>query len=574
MIRKFCSYYRPHMKLFLIDMFCAFVVSVCNLFYPVITKSIINDYIPNKKIQLLVVWCIALLGIYILKAFLSFVIQYWGHIVGVRIQGDMRKKLFSHLEKLPFSYFDENKTGTIMSRIINDLQDIAELAHHGPEDIFLSLVTLIGACVLMVFTVNPWLALIVFAVIPFIVLYAIITRKGMRNAWKKMREETGVINAQVESSVSGIRVSKAYTASDEEMKKFDKTNEDFKKARAGAYKQMGIFHSGMGFFTDFLYLLVLFCGGYFFYKEIIDIGEFTAYILYISTILNPIRTLINIFEQIQNGMTGFARFQEILDIPVEVEKEDALEMPDFKEKIEFNNVTFSYIKNGESNNEVLNNVTFDIKKGETIALVGPTGAGKSTICHLLPRFYEIDEGEILVDGTDIRDLTRHSLRKNIGIVAQDVFLFAGTIYDNIIYGNLEATFEEVVEAAKKANIYDFVMTLDQGFDTYVGERGVKLSGGQKQRISIARAFLKNPDILILDEATSALDNVTEMQIQKALEELSTGRTTIVVAHRLSTVKNANKIIVISKNGIDEEGTHEELLALNGIYANLYQYQFK
>lgn len=574
MIRKFCSYYRPHMKLFLIDMFCALVVSVCNLFYPVITKSIINDYIPNKKIQLLVVWCIALLGIYILKAFLSFVIQYWGHIVGVRIQGDMRKKLFSHLEKLPFSYFDENKTGTIMSRIINDLQDIAELAHHGPEDIFLSLVTLIGACVLMVFTVNPWLALIVFAVIPFIVLYAIITRKGMRNAWKKMREETGAINAQVESSVSGIRVSKAYTASDEEMKKFDKTNEDFKKARAGAYKQMGIFHSGMGFFTDFLYLLVLFCGGYFFYKEIIDIGEFTAYILYISTILNPIRTLINIFEQIQNGMTGFARFQEILDIPVEVEKEDALEMPDFKEKIEFNNVTFSYIKNGESNNEVLNNVTFDIKKGETIALVGPTGAGKSTICHLLPRFYEIDEGEILVDGTDIRDLTRHSLRKNIGIVAQDVFLFAGTIYDNIIYGNLEATFEEVVEAAKKANIYDFVMTLDQGFDTYVGERGVKLSGGQKQRISIARAFLKNPDILILDEATSALDNVTEMQIQKALEELSTGRTTIVVAHRLSTVKNANKIIVISKNGIDEEGTHEELLALNGIYANLYQYQFK
>ena len=574
MIRKFCSYYRPHMKLFLIDMFCAFVVSVCNLFYPVITKSIINDYIPNKKIQLLVVWCIALLGIYILKAFLSFVIQYWGHIVGVRIQGDMRKKLFSHLEKLPFSYFDENKTGTIMSRIINDLQDIAELAHHGPEDIFLSLVTLIGACVLMVFTVNPWLALIVFAVIPFIVLYAIITRKGMRNAWKKMREETGVINAQVESSVSGIRVSKAYTASDEEMKKFDKTNEDFKKARAGAYKQMGIFHSGMGFFTDFLYLLVLFCGGYFFYKEIIDIGEFTAYILYISTILNPIRTLINIFEQIQNGMTGFARFQEILDIPVEVEKEDALEMPDFKEKIEFNNVTFSYIKNGESNNEVLNNVTFDIKKGETIALVGPTGAGKSTICYLLPRFYEIDEGEILVDGTDIRDLTRHSLRKNIGIVAQDVFLFAGTIYDNIIYGNLDATFEEVVEAAKKANIYDFVMTLDQGFDTYVGERGVKLSGGQKQRISIARAFLKNPDILILDEATSALDNVTEMQIQKALEELSTGRTTIVVAHRLSTVKNANKIIVISKNGIDEEGTHEELLALNGIYANLYQYQFK
>ena len=573
MIRKFIKYYRPHMRLFLFDMFCAFMVSLCNMFYPLIAKEIINKYVPNKNLQLILVWCGTLLAIYIIKMILNFIIQYWGHIVGVRMQADMRHDLFCHLERLPFKYFDENKTGTIMSRIINDLQDVTELAHHGPEDIFLSVMTLIGACILMAITVNPWLTLIVFSVIPFIVTYAVLTRKGMRNAWKKMREETGIINSTVESSVSGIRVSKAYNAIDREIEKFDDSNVDYQKARAGAYKWMGIFGSGMGFFTDFLYLLVLFSGGLFFYYEKIDIGEFTAYILYITMIINPIRTLINIFEQIQNGMTGFQRFQEIMDLPVEEEKEDAIDLKEFNRDIAFNDVVFSYIKDSE-NKEILNHISFDIKKGETFALVGPTGAGKTTICHLLPRFYEIDGGSITIDGIDIRDITRVSLRKKIGIVAQDVFLFAGTIYDNIIYGNFEATFEEVVEASKRANIYDFIMSLDEGFDTYVGERGVKLSGGQKQRISIARAFLKNPDILILDEATSSLDNQTEMQIQKALEELSNGRTTIVVAHRLSTVKNANKIIVIDQDGIKEEGTHDELIKKNGMYASLYQYQFK
>lgn len=574
MIKKFCKYYKPHMRLFLIDMFCAFLVSLCNMFYPVIARSIINDYVPNKKIRLLVVWCISLLLIYLIKAGLNYFIQYWGHVVGVRIQGDMRKELFSHLEKLPFNYFDENKTGNIMSRIINDLQDISELAHHGPEDIFLSLLTLIGACILMVLTVNPWLALIVFSIIPFIILYAIITRKGMQKAWKKMREETGAINSQVESSISGIRVSKAYTAYDEEMKKFEKTNESFKNARARAYKQMGIFGSGMGFFTDFLYLLVLFSGGIFFYKGIIDIGDFTAYILFITMIISPIKTLISIFEQIQNGMTGFARFQEVLNIPIEEEKKDAMVLDSFEKDIRFNDVVFSYNKNDGEGKEVLNHVTFELKKGETLALVGPTGAGKSTICHLLPRFYEIDGGSITIDNNDIRDLTRYSLRKNIGIVAQDVYLFSGTIYENIIYGKFDATMEEVIEASKNANIHDFIMSLDDGYNTYVGERGVKLSGGQKQRISIARAFLKNPPILILDEATSALDNATEVQIQKALETLSYGRTTIVVAHRLSTVKNADKIIVINTNGIEEEGTHDELIKKCGTYSTLYQYQFR
>ena len=573
MIKKFIKYYKPHMKLFLFDMFCAFLVSLCNMFYPVIAKEIINKYVPNKELQMIIIWCLVLLAIYLVKMVLNYIIQYWGHIVGVRMQADMRHDLFSHLERLPFTYFDENKTGTIMSRIINDLQDVTELAHHGPEDVFLSIMTLIGACVLMAVTVNPYLTIIVFSVIPVIVAYAVFTRKGMRAAWKKMREETGAINATVESSVSGIRVSKAYTATNKEIEKFDDSNKDYQKARAHAYKWMGIFGSGMGFFTDFLYLLVLFSGGLFFYYEKIDIGEFTAYILYITMIINPIRTLINIFEQIQNGLTGFQRFQEIMDIPVEVEDENAKELVDFNDKIEFKDVVFSYNKDGV-HKEVLNHVSFDVKKGETLALVGPTGAGKTTICHLLPRFYEIDGGQISIDGTDIRDLTRYSLRRHIGIVAQDVFLFSGTIYDNIIYGNFNATFEEVVEASIKANIYDFIMSLDKGFDTYVGERGVKLSGGQKQRISIARAFLKNPDILILDEATSSLDNATEMQIQKSLEDLSNGRTTIVVAHRLSTVKNSNKIIVLDKNGIEEEGTHEELIEKDGIYKNLYSYQFK
>ena len=573
MIKKFIKYYKPHMKLFLFDMFCAFLVSLCNMFYPVIAKNIINKYVPNKEIQLIIIWCATLLVIYIVKMILNYIIQYWGHIVGVRMQADMRHDLFSHLERLPFSYFDENKTGTIMSRIINDLQDVTELAHHGPEDVFLSIMTLIGACILMATTVNPYLTIIVFSVIPIIVAYAVFTRKGMRAAWKKMREETGAINATVESSVSGIRVSKAYTATKNEIEKFDNSNVDYQKARAHAYKWMGIFGSGMGFFTDFLYLLVLFSGGLFFYFEKIDIGEFTAYILYITMIINPIRTLINIFEQIQNGLTGFQRFQEVMDIPVEVEDENAVELKEFNKEIKFNDVSFRYNKEGNSR-IILDHISFEVKKGETLALVGPTGAGKTTICHLLPRFYEIDDGSITIDDLDIRNVTRYSLRKKIGIVAQDVFLFSGTIYDNIIYGNFNATFEEVVEASKKANIYDFIMSLEKGFDTYVGERGVKLSGGQKQRISIARAFLKNPDILILDEATSSLDNQTEVQIQKSLEELSCGRTTIVVAHRLSTVKNANKIIVIDREGIEEEGTHDELISKNGIYATLYQYQFK
>ena len=576
MLKKFCKYYKPHMPLFIFDMFCALLVALCNLVYPYLTQDIIKDYAPNKNLEALIISGVVLLGIYILKAILNYIIQNYGHWLGVYIQADMRSELFKKLQQLPFNYFDDNKTGTIMSRIVNDLQEITELAHHGPEDIFLSLVTLIGAGILMCLRVDPLLTAIIFAAVPFIVIFAVVRRKHMTTAWKQTRIETGEINASVESSISGIRVSKAYTAMNHEIDKFEKANVKYQAARKKAYKQMGIFSSGMGFFNDFLYLLALLGGSIFWYFDRIDEAGFAAAILYITMIINPIRTLVSIFEQIQNGMTGFSRFQEILSLDNELEPENPITLTEFKDEIKYTNVSFKYnVKDSDIEQKlILNNLNLTIKKGQTVALVGPTGGGKTTICHILPRFYEILEGSVTIDGTDIRNYSLESLRSKIGIVAQDVFLFGGTIKDNIAYGNLDASMEEIIEAAKAANIHDFVMTLENGYDTEVGERGVKLSGGQKQRVSIARAFLKNPPILILDEATSALDNVTEMQIQQALERLSTGRTTIVVAHRLSTVKNADKIVVITSEGIMEEGSHQELIAKKGIYESLYQYQFK
>lgn len=567
-IKYFFSFYRPHMKLFISDLICALIVALCNLFYPYITKNIINIYVPNKEMQLIIIWCLVLLFIYLIKMFLNYFIQYYGHIVGVRIQGDMRKAMFEKLEKLPYTYYDNNKTGNIMSKIINDLMDISELAHHGPEDLFLSIITFIGAFI-MLCTINVYLALIILLIVPLIIIFAINRRKKQKKAFKEMRVKTGEINAQVESSVAGIRVTKAYNAIEYEKEKFNTSNVKFQKARSDAYKQMGIFNSGMNFFTDFLYLVAVFSGGLFFYYGIIDIGEFTAYILYIATLINPIRTFINIFEQIQSGMTGFERFIEVMKEDEEKESTNPLTLESFKDKIEYSNVNFAY-----NSSLVLKNFSLTIKKGSTIALVGSTGGGKTTICHLLPRFYDINEGKISIDNIDIKNFSLDSLRKHIGIVAQDVFLFAGTIKENIAYGKTNATDEEIIDAAKKANIHKYISTLENGYDTYVGERGVKLSGGQKQRIAIARAFLKNPEILILDEATSALDNVTEMLIQQALETLCEGRTTIVVAHRLSTVKKADEIIVIDNGEIKEKGSHDSLIDLNGIYASLYRFQFK
>ncbi|MBQ2723536.1 MAG: ABC transporter ATP-binding protein [Clostridia bacterium] len=576
MFKRFLSYYKPHMRLFIIDMLCAVAVAVLNLIYPTITQEMMNVYVPQGQLDTVLYMAIALLGFFLAKALLNFVIQYWGHQMGVRMQADMRKDFFHHVQKLPFSYFDENKTGTIMSRIINDLFDVSELAHHAPEDLFLSFLTLTGAILLIGFRIDWWLALIAVACVPLMFVFVLKTRHQMREAFKRTRERTGEINANVESAISGIRVSRAYTATEHEIEKFDQANANFVVARGGAYKQMGIFHSGMGFFTDMANLVALLAGGLFLMYERINPAQLTAYILYISSVITPVRTLTAIFEQLQSGMTGFARFDEIMNRDVEAEDQNAVEIGRVKGEIEFKNVSFKYTQdNVEDDSFVLNDISLKINAGETVALVGPSGGGKTTICHLIPRFYELNSGTITLDGQDITTLKRYSLRKNIGMVSQDVFLFNGTIKENIAYGNLDATDEEIEEAAKKACIHDYIVQLPDGYLTQVGERGIKLSGGQKQRVSIARAFLKNPPVLILDEATSALDNITEMEIQRALNELSQGRTTLVVAHRLSTVKNADEILVVTKNGIEERGSHEQLLEnQNGLYAHLYKHQFK
>ncbi len=567
MIREFIKYYKPHKKLFMVDMFCSFLIALTDLFYPLITKNIINDYVPNRNLRLVLTWAAVILILYLAKMGLNYFVSYWGHVVGVRLQGDMRKDMFKHLQKLPFSFYDENKTGTVMSRLINDLMDVSELAHHGPEDLFLSIIMFIGSFIALS-TINIWLTLIIYGLIPFVVLFSVIMRRRMKNAFKETREKVAEVNANVETSVAGIRVSRSYTSEEHEIEKFNRANEEFKKARGKAYKAMGQFHSTMTFFTDFLYLAALVAGGIFFYNGTINSGEFAAFILYMAMLLKPINRFISLFEQLQNGMTGFARFREIIETPTEDESPDAKELTDIRGDIVFDNVSFSYPA-GDTGKGVLKALSLKIDHGKTVALVGPSGGGKTTLCNLIPRFYELDEGKITVDGTDITEVTRYSLRRNIGIVAQDVFLFSGTIRENIAYGNLDATDEEIIEAAKRANIHDYIMTLEKGYDTAVGERGINLSGGQKQRISIARVFLKNPPILILDEATSALDNVTEMQIQESLEELAKGRTVIVVAHRLSTIQHADEILVMTNEGIAERGTHDELVAMNGIYAGLY-----
>lgn len=575
MIREFIKYYKPHKKLFAFDMLCSFLIALTDLFYPIITKNIINDYVPNRNLRLLITWALIILVLYLLKMGLNYFVSYWGHVVGVRMQGDMRRDMFRRLQRLPFSFFDENKTGKVMSRLINDLMDVSELAHHGPEDLFLSVIMFIGSFIALS-TINIWLTLIIYALIPFVVFFSVKMRRRMKEAFTKTREEVAEVNANVETSISGIRVSRAYTSESHENEKFDTANERFKSARGVAYKAMAQFHSTMTFFTDFLYLAALVAGGLFFYNYYsdpngalsIDSGEFAAFILYMAMLLKPINRFISLFEQLQNGMTGFARFREIMETPSETESENAIELNNARGDIEFKNVSFSY-PTGDTGKGVLTDLSLRIESGKTIALVGPSGGGKTTLCNLIPRFYELDGGKILIDGNDITELTRNSLRRSIGIVAQDVFLFSGTILENIAYGNLDAGEDEIIEAAKRANIHDYIMSLEKGYDTTVGERGINLSGGQKQRISIARVFLKNPPILILDEATSALDNVTEMQIQSSLEELAKGRTVIVVAHRLSTIRNADEILVITHDGIAERGTHEQLLEKGGVYAGLH-----
>ncbi len=561
MIKRFISYYKPHKRIFIMDMIASLLLSLCSMVYPLIT----NRMLKNPQIKPLITWAIILAAIYLVRCGLNYFVAYYGHVMGVNMQAQMRRDVFTHLEKLPITYFDNNKTGNIMSRIVNDLMDVSELAHHGPEDLFISVIMLVGSFIVMGSIYMP-LTLIIYALLPFMCFFAYKSQKSMRAAFTESRQEVGKINATLENSIAGIRISKAYTNSKFEFDRFEHDNKGFVRARKRAYKSMGIFHSGMTLCMDVLRIAMYLAGGLFVATDKIDIIVFTTFSLYITLFMSPIEKLVGFIEQYQNGMTGFKRFIEIIDEKTEEDAPDAVALENVRGEIVFDKVSFGY---NESKN-VLSNLSFRLEEGKTLALVGPSGGGKTTICHLIPRFYELESGTILIDGKDIQGVTRESLRRNIGIVSQDVFLFDSTIYENIAYGAPDATKEDVERAARLANLHEFVEALPDGYDTLVGERGVKLSGGQKQRVSIARVFLKNPPILILDEATSALDNATELMIQQSLEKLCAGRTTIVVAHRLTTIKNADEILVISDEGIAERGTHDELLDKDGIYANLWR----
>ncbi len=569
MLKRFLAYYKPHKVLFFFDMLAALLVALIAIVYPIITRTMLNDYIPQNNIRMVVICGALLLGVYIARMLLNYFIQYYGHVMGVKMQAQMRSDMFNHLEKLPYSFFDNNETGKIMSRMTNDLMDISELAHHGPENLIISTISIVASFIYLC-TINWWMTLIVFACVPFLVVITMILRKRMRSAFMRSRQAVAEINASLESSVSGIRVTKAFNNAKKESQKFEEGNSRFVSARSDAYKAMGQFHSATSFVTDIFNVVVLIAGGFFMAKNFIGVGDYTAFTISVSLFISPVMTLINFMEQYQNGVTGFQRFLEIMDAQPEQDAPGAVDIGRAEGHIEFLNVTYSY----DNGTEVLKNLSLDVKQGEKFALVGPSGGGKTTICHLIPHFYDIQQGTILIDGRDISTITRASLRRNIGIVQQDIYLFNASVRDNILYGRLDATEEEVIEAAKRANIHDYIMSMENGYDTIIGERGVRLSGGQKQRLSIARVFLKNPAILILDEATSSLDNTTEILIQQALDELCKGRTTLVVAHRLSTIKNADEIAVISGGEIVEKGTHEQLMEQNGIYANLYKLQFR
>ncbi len=569
MLKRFIHYYKPHLRIFIPDMLASLVVALIGVVYPMITRTMLGDLIPNRNYRMIIAFGLGLLLLYFVRMLLNYFIQYQGHVMGVRMQAQMRSDMFNHLQKLPFSFYDRHETGKIMSRLTNDLFDVVELAHHGPENVIICGISIIVSFAYLS-TINIWLSLIVFACVPFLVAVSLFTRTRMQKAFRDRRVSTASINASVESSISGIRVTKAFTNSEKESEKFERGNEEFKDASDRAYKAMGQFHSSTTFITDVFNVVVLIAGGLFLYNGQITFADYSAFIVSINIFLNPVNTLIRFMEQFQNGAAGFERFIEIMDVEPEADAEKAINVHRLAGRIEFCDVSYAY----DADRNVLKHVNVRIEQGKTFALVGPSGGGKTTLCHLIPHFYNIESGSILIDGIDIKDMTLASLRQNIGIVQQDIYLFNASIRDNILYGRLDATEEEVVEAAKRANIHDYIMTLDEGYDTVIGERGVRLSGGQKQRLCIARVFLKNPPILILDEATSALDNATEIMIQEALDELCKGRTTLVVAHRLSTIKNADEIAVIMDGRITEQGNHEKLLSENGVYANLYRQQFR
>ncbi len=571
MLKRFFSYYIPHRRLFIIDFTSAFFVAILELAFPVAVQRFIDVLLPEGDWNVIVTVSILLLLVYIISTLMQFVVVYLGHKLGINIETDMRRDLFHHVQRQSFRFFDNTKTGHIMSRITNDLFDIGELAHHGPEDFFISIMTFIGAFLIM-FTINVKLALIILIAVPILIFLITFSNIKMNKAWKRMYEEIAGVNARVEDAVSGVRVVQSFTNEKFEMERFSKDNNNFRIAKIGAYKVMAFVHSNIYMMMRLITLLVLVVGAWLTYQEELKYGELVSFVLFVNVLFNPIQKITALLELYPKGMAGFKRFMDLMDVEPDVDnKPDAKKVEDLKGNIAFNDVTFAYEK---TQRPVLNELSFSINAGETIAFVGPSGAGKTTICSLIPRFYDVDQGGITIDGLDLRDMTKESLRAQIGIVQQDVFLFTGTLRENIAYGKLDATNEEIEKAARQAHMEEFIKELPDGYETQVGERGLKLSGGQKQRIAIARMFLKNPPILILDEATSALDTETETIIQKALTELAKDRTTLIIAHRLATIKNADRIMVVTKEGIEEEGSHEELLKRDGIFAHLHKVQMR
>ena len=572
-VKKFISYYSPYKTLFFADMLCALLVSLVDLSFPQLLKIFTNSTFKQDSdsiINVLGIITISLIAMYIVRFFCQYFITSWGHIMGARMESDMRQDLFNHFQHLPFSYYDKNNTGEMMSKIVSDLFDISELAHHGPENLFISLLKIIGSfCLLSI--INKELTLTLFIITLLMIAFSYIQNRKMHKVFMDNRKKIATVNAKVQDSLSGIRIVKSFANEEIEEAKFSDSNLEFLSSKESSYTMMGIYQAGNSFFQGLLYTAVIIAGGYLISQGSMQIADLAIYALYIGILISPIEVLINSTEQFQKGYASFKRFVDILEVTPEVlNSSNAIDLTDIKGQIDFKNVSFYYDKT----NEVLNNINLTIPAGKTIALVGPSGGGKTTLCSLIPRFYDISTGQITIDNVDIKAVTLKSLRNAIGIVQQDVYMFAGTVLENISYGNPNATFEEIVVAAKKANIHDFVMSLEDDYNSHVGEHGVKLSGGQKQRLAIARVFLKNPPILILDEATSALDNESEKHIQNSLEELAVNRTTIVIAHRLSTIKNADEIIVINDNGIQEHGTHETLLTQNGLYAKYYNMQFE
>lgn len=571
MLRRFFSYYKPHKRLFAVDFSSAVIVALLELAFPVAVQYFIDDLLPGNDWDVIIVVSVLLLLVYLLSTVLQYVVTYYGHKLGINIETDMRQELFHHVQRQSFRFFDNTKTGHIMSRITNDLFDIGELAHHGPEDFFISFMTFIGAFIIM-FTINVKLAFIILFAVPILIFLIAFSNIQMNKAWTKMYEDIAGVNARVEDAVSGARVVQSFTNEAHEMERFTKDNHSFRKAKVKAYQVMAIVHSNIYMLMRLITLLVLVVGAWLTFQNELLIGELVSFVLFVNVLFTPIQKITALLELYPKGMAGFKRFIELLDIDPDVQnKHDAQSVAYLHGNISFHHVTFTYEK---TQKPVLNDLSFHIQAGETVAFVGPSGAGKTTICSLIPRFYDVNAGKITIDGMDIRDMTKESLRQQIGIVQQDVFLFTGTLRENIAYGKLDASNEDIELAARRAHMEAFIQELPQGFETQVGERGLKLSGGQKQRIAIARMFLKNPPILILDEATSALDTETEMIIQKALTELAKDRTTLVIAHRLATIKNADRIMVVTKEGIEEEGSHEQLLERDGIFAHLHRVQMR